>query len=205
MRESARPASSTLLITRLLTCPRDAALWEEFVRRYSEPIYAWCRKCNLQDADAQDVTQNVFTTLLKQLQTFDRSQARFRTWLYRIVVSRICDWCEQPAQRYERGTDAARALLASEQARRDLEARLNEEFDLELLETAERNVRLRVEPQTWDAYQLCCKEHRKPREAAERLGLPAGHVSKYALRVRDLVTREIAALEAACGPDGMPS
>jgi RNA polymerase sigma factor (sigma-70 family) len=187
--------SSTLLLMRLLTCPTDAEAWNQFVQRYSGTIYNWCRRYGLQDADAQDVTQNVFAALVRRLQNFDRSQARFRTWLYQVVANCVKDWSAAPAQRQAKGTDAVWRLLASEEAQRDLATRLSEEFDLELLELAERTVRLQVEAHTWAAYQLFCKEQLRLKEAAERIGIPAGHVSKYAGRVRDMVSRQITLLE----------
>src|SRR5262245_11605691 len=201
---SPQQGSSTLLLMRLLTCPTDAEAWNQFVRRYSGTIYHWCRRHGLQDADAQDVTQNVFAGLVLRLQRFDRSRARFRTWLYQVVANCVRDWCASPAQRQERGTETVWRLLASEEAQRDLEARLGEEFDLELLELAERAVRLQVEAQTWAAYQLFCKEHLRLKEAAVRIGIPPGHVSKYAGRVRDMVSRRIALIEERGAAGGGP-
>jgi RNA polymerase sigma factor (sigma-70 family) len=198
MSDAVPPGRSTLLILRLVGCPTDAAAWAEFVQRYAGIIYAWCRRYRLQDADAQDVTQIVFAALLRRLQGFDRSKARFRSWLYRVVQNAVRDWCQDRARRDEKGTESARQLLASQPARRDLKARLLEEFDLELLEVAEAGVRLKVAPQSWDAYWFRCKEGLPLRQAAERIGIPAGHVSKYALRVRGMVAREIAILDGLC-------
>jgi RNA polymerase sigma-70 factor (ECF subfamily) len=198
MNGSGPPGSSTLLLLRLCVCPTDAEAWDQFVRRYSATVYRWCRRCRLQDADARDVTQNVFAAVFRSLRRFDRSRARFRSWLYRVVQNAVRDWCKKPERRVARGTQAAWEALASEPARQDLRTSLNEEFDLELLELAEAKVRLQVGPQTWDCYVLRCKDGLPLGEAAGRLGIPAGHVSKYALRVRDLVARQIVRLEGLC-------
>jgi RNA polymerase sigma-70 factor (ECF subfamily) len=195
MSSAAQPGSSSLLLMRLATCPLDAETWDQFVRRYSGPIYSWCRRHQLQDADARDVTQNVFTKLLYQLPSFDRSRARFRTWLYRIVENAVKDWCTKRAQRQEKEAEAVWRFLATEEARRDLEARLKEEFDLELVEIAEMQVRLRVVPHVWDAYQLFCKDRLSLKDASRRLGIPATNVSKYARRVRTMLAQEIAVRE----------
>ncbi len=208
MSASPPPGSTTLLI-RLSMCPTDPEAWALFVERYGGTIYRWCCRYGLQDADARDVSQNVFAALLRRLHNFDRSRARFRSWLFIVVRNCVRDWCGDPALHQERGTEAARQRLGSELARRDLEAHLNEEFDLERLEVAERSVRLVVAPHCWDAYRLRCKERLPLREAAGRIGIPAGHVSKYALRVRDLVARQIALLEGlpdsgtACQTEGL--
>jgi RNA polymerase sigma factor (sigma-70 family) len=196
-----QPGSSTLLLQRLCTCPTDADAWGRFVERYGGTIYRWAGRCGLQDADARDVTQTVFTRVLRALPNFDRSRARFRTWLYRIAQNAVRDWCADPAQRQARGTEGARQRLACETARRDLRARLAEEFDVELLEVGEAIVRLQVSPATWDAYQCRCKEGLSLREAADRIGMPAGHISKYALRVRDMVARQVGLLERRPGRD----
>jgi RNA polymerase sigma-70 factor (ECF subfamily) len=201
------PRSSTLLLLRLSVCPADEAAWGEFVTRYGATIYRWCRRYGLQDTDAQDVTQNVFAGLLRAVRTFDRSRGRVRTWLFRVVANEVCDWCNSPAHRHERGTGDARRALASEPAVRELEARLGDEFDLELLEVAEQGVRLQVKPEVWSSYRLRCKEGLSLRQAAERIDLPAGHVSKYAVRVREMVARRIVLLEGAGGtaPGGVTS
>jgi RNA polymerase sigma-70 factor (ECF subfamily) len=203
MSESPLPGSTTLLI-RLASCPTDAEAWSLFVQRYSGIIYGWCCRCGLQDADAQDVSQNVFAALLRGLPSFDRSRGRFRGWLFTVVRHCVSDWCNDPVQRQERGTEAARKQLASEQARRSLEARLDEEFDLERLETAEKTVCLQVAPHCWDAYQLRCKQGLTLREASARIGIPQGHVSKYALRVRDMVASQVHLLEGLLGPTNVP-
>ena len=49
----------------------DAEAWDLFVQRYSGPIYRWCCRFGLQDADARDVSQNVFAALLRGLRTFE--------------------------------------------------------------------------------------------------------------------------------------
>jgi RNA polymerase sigma-70 factor (ECF subfamily) len=199
------PGSSTLLILRLSVCPMDAEAWDQFVQRYSGTIYKWCCRYRLQDADARDVTQNVFAALLRRLEKFDRARARFRNWLYRVVENCVRDCCNDPAHRQQKGTDDVWRLLTSEQARRDLKASLNEEFDLELLQIAEMNVQLQVAPHSWDAYRLRCKERLSLSQAAARIGIPAGHVSKYALRVRHMVSRQIARFEKLCESGGEPA
>src|SRR5262249_49682883 len=70
------------LLGRLRRDPTDQAAWGEFVERYSPQIYGWCRGWRLQDADAQDVTQEVLVILARRMATFDYDPARsFRAWL----------------------------------------------------------------------------------------------------------------------------
>jgi RNA polymerase sigma factor (sigma-70 family) len=82
MHSSSGRGTSPTLLGRLRLEPADQQAWEEFVDRYSRKVYAWCRQWQLQDADAQDVTQMVLLKLAEQMRTFayDASQS-FRGWL----------------------------------------------------------------------------------------------------------------------------
>src|SRR5262249_27845754 len=74
--------TSPTLLGRLRLDPSDQASWKTFVQRYGPKIYGWCRGWNLQDADAQDVTQNVLLKLAAKLSTFHYDPAgSFRGWL----------------------------------------------------------------------------------------------------------------------------
>ncbi len=73
------------------------------------------------------------------------------------------------------GTDQADPIQTVE-ARDDLARRLEAEFDLELLEEAERRVRRRVAPHTWEAYRLTAIEGLSGAEAAARLGMKVAAV-----------------------------
>ena len=53
------------LFGRLRRDPTNAAAWGEFVDLYAPKIMGWCQKWKLQEADAQDVTQNVLMKLAK--------------------------------------------------------------------------------------------------------------------------------------------
>src|SRR5262249_4610741 len=63
----------------LLRDPSDRQSWGEFVDRYGPKIYGWCRRHGLQDADAEDVTQDVLTQMVRKLRTFgyDPNKGKF--------------------------------------------------------------------------------------------------------------------------------
>ena len=86
-------------------------------------------------------------------------------------------------------------LLQTVAARDDLVAKLEEEFDRELLEQATLRVRLRVEPHTWDAFQLVALEGHSGAEAAARLSMKVAAVFVAKGRVQKLLREEIDRLE----------
>src|SRR5215212_1754148 len=72
MSDATLPTTRVSLLNQLRQDPSDQAGWDEFVDRYGRHIYRWCRQWKLQDADAEDVTQNI---LVKLIQTLSQPEA----------------------------------------------------------------------------------------------------------------------------------
>jgi len=83
--------------------------------------------------------------------------------------------------------------------RDDLARRLEAEFDLELLEEAERRVRRRVAPNTWEAYRLTAIEGHSGAEAAARLGMKVAAVFVSRSHVTKHLQSEVQTLEDHAG------
>ena len=98
-------------------------------------IYAWCRRWNLQGADAEDLTQDVLLKLAEKMQTFVYDPAKsFRGWLKTVARHAWSDsWSGRKAG-VAAGGSLALELLQTVEARDDLVRRLEEEFDRELLD-----------------------------------------------------------------------
>src|SRR5438132_7593471 len=85
--DALRPSeTSATLLGRLRQTPADHAAWSAFVLCYGPRIYEWCRLWHLQEADAQDVTQNVLVQMVNAMQTFThRGTGSFRGWLKTVT------------------------------------------------------------------------------------------------------------------------
>jgi RNA polymerase sigma-70 factor (ECF subfamily) len=191
------------LLGRLRRDPTNQAAWGEFVDHYGPKIYAWCRRWNLQEADAQDVTQNVLLKLAQRMREFTYDPARsFRAWLKTLVHHAWSDFL-QARQRPGLGSGDSHVanLLDSTEAREDLGQQLEEEFDRELLEQAMLRVRLRVAPQTWQAFHLTALEGLSGAEAAQRIPMQVAQVFVAKRRVQKMLREEVARLEGLA-PDG---
>src|SRR6516164_8797701 len=76
------PTTRVTLLTRLRQDPTDQGAWDSFVELYGRHIYRWCRQWKLQDADAEDVTQDILVRLAQKLRGFAYDPSRsFRGWL----------------------------------------------------------------------------------------------------------------------------
>jgi RNA polymerase sigma-70 factor (ECF subfamily) len=191
------------LLARLGHDPTDQAAWEEFVDRYGPKIHAWCRAWRLQEADAQDVTQAVLARLAVRMRRFAYDPARgFRGWLRTLTKNAWHD-CMADRRRavggVAQGGSEVTELIQTAEARDDLAHRLEQEFDLELLKEAERRVRLRVAPRTWEAYRLSTAEGLSGAEVAVRLGVKVTAVFVSKSHVLKQLRDEARALEGHAG------
>jgi RNA polymerase sigma-70 factor (ECF subfamily) len=189
--------TSPTLLGRLRQEPADQDAWGLFVERYGRLIYGWVRKWQMQEADAEDVTQMVLVRLAQRMKGFAYDpQKSFRGWLRTLTRHAWSDFVEA-RQRGGRasGDTAADECLGTLPARDDLVARLEEQFDREVLEEAEARVRLRVDPTTWEAFRLTAVEGLPGAEAARRLGRTVAAVFKAKTRVQALLRDEVARLE----------
>jgi RNA polymerase sigma-70 factor (ECF subfamily) len=196
MDSSYSSGTSATLLGRLRQDPADQAAWSAFVERYGRQVYGWCRG-KLQDADAEDVTQMVLTRLAERMRTFAYDPSKsFRGWLRTLTRHAWSDFVEA-RQRGGRasGDETADECLQTLPARDDLVARLEEQFDREVLEEATARVRLRVDPASWDAFHLMAVEGLSGAEAAQRLDKPVAGVFKAKTRVQAMLRDEIARLE----------
>jgi RNA polymerase sigma-70 factor (ECF subfamily) len=191
------PHTSPTLLGRLRQQPTDQAAWEEFVRRYGPQVHTWCRQARLQEADAEDVTQMVLVKLAEKMRTFAYDPTKtFRGWLRTLTRHAWSDFVEARQRGGRgRGNSQAGACLHTVPARDELVARLEEQFDLEVLEEAAARVRLRVDPGTWEVFRLCALEGMPVTDVAARLGKQVAAVFKARKRVQTALQEEIRKLE----------
>jgi RNA polymerase sigma factor (sigma-70 family) len=185
--------TSLSLMETLRHSPKDADAWDRFVRRYRPKIYGWCRVWGLQEADAEDVAQDVISKLTQKMADFRYDQSRsFRAWLKTITQHALSDLV---ASRSRAIGSQSIPILETIEARADLERRIEEIFNRELLEMAIARVRTRVAPATWDAFRLMAFDGCSGAEASQRLGMPIASVFVAKHRVQKLLKEEIDALD----------
>ena len=147
------------------------------MERYGPSVLNWCRRWGAQEADALDVTQVVLAKLAVQMRQFAYDPSRsFRSWLRTVALNAWRDSLDARRPDAASGQTEMLELLHGLEARDDLVRRLEEQFDLELLEEASRRVRGRVQPRTWHAYELTAVEGLSGAEAATRLGMSVAAV-----------------------------
>lgn len=91
----------------------DSAAFESLFRRHYRSVHAIAYHLTGDGCEAEDVAQMVFVRVAKAIRRF-RSNARFKTWLYRITVNVVKD----QAARAETRRQALEGFAACEAAKR---------------------------------------------------------------------------------------
>ncbi len=202
MRAETSESTRITLLHRLNQNPGDQLSWAEFVRLYGPAIRGWLIHWGLQEADSQDVTQNVLLRLTAKLPQFKYDPNRsFRGWLKTLTHHAWHDFVTEAGYR-NRGSGDTSVLdqLQSLAAREDLAARVEAEFDKELLEVALTRARERVAASTWEAFKLAALDGIAPQIVADKLGVRVSQVYLAKHRVQKLVQEEIRTLEGPGEP-----
>src|SRR5689334_10548462 len=114
--------TSATLLARLRQRPADQAAWGLFTDRYAGKIYGWCRGWNLQEADAQDVTQTVLLKLAEKMQGFVYDPSRsFRAWLKTVTRHAWSDYWDGRGKDLAAGGTQAGLMFHCVEAREDLD------------------------------------------------------------------------------------
>ena len=160
----------------------DAVAWEEFTEIYRPVIYRLARSKGMQDADAEDLAQQVLVAVSQAIGRWepDDDRARFRTWLRRVAHNAILN-------ALSRGTPerpgAGSELLANQPAPEGPDSDLVRiEYRREVFRWAARQIRDEFQTGTWEAFWLTAVEGRDADQVAKVLGKNVGAV--YAAKSR---------------------
>jgi RNA polymerase sigma factor (sigma-70 family) len=185
-RDSRSRTRATLL--RRLMDPADNEAWREFVEHYGSRIFRWCRSRGLQEADAEDLTQDLLVKLVVQMKTFEYDPTKsYHAWLKTITNNALIDSFKKSGR--------AQEVMDNVAARKGLLQELQPQFDRELLDEAMARVELRVERTTWEAFRLTGIEGLSAGEAAKQLRVPESRIRVYKGRVAKLIREEVLKLE----------
>jgi RNA polymerase sigma factor (sigma-70 family) len=165
--------------------PADQAAWSEFVEIYRPIILRLARQKGMQEADADDVAQQVLVAVAKAVQQreHDPRRAKFRTWLGRVAHNAILNALTRGKPDRGSGDSALLALLSGHESHTGPDSDLLRlEYRREVFRWAARQVRKEFHQATWDAFWLTAVEGRAVEVVAEELAKNRGAV--YAARSR---------------------
>ncbi|HVF67863.1 MAG TPA: RNA polymerase sigma factor [Pyrinomonadaceae bacterium] len=99
-------ASSDYALTRA-AARGEAEAFEELYRLHHRRVYTLCLRMTQNEAEAEDITQDVFIVLLHKAGDY-RAEASFTTWLHRMTVNQVLmHFRRKKAKREEQAEDDA--------------------------------------------------------------------------------------------------
>ena len=166
------PTTSKTLLEKISS--GDEISWDEFYRKYAPVIKAVAKYKGI-EYDADDICQQVMMHFFKQSKTFkfDPGIAKFRTYLGRIVSWKIIDY-------YRKKREKLFGEYSGELDAVPVDAELDKIYMAEwhkvIIAEAEDELRKRVSPDTFQAYQLYAVQGRPVEKVAAFLECSANQV-----------------------------
>ena len=165
--------------------PADRAAWHVFVEIYRPIILRLARQKGMQEADADDVAQEVLAAVAKAVEQreHDPRRAKFRTWLNRVAQNAILNALTRGKPDRGSGDSALLAVLSQHESHSGPDSDLLRlEYRREVFRWAARQVRKEFHQATWDAFWLTAVEGRAVEVVAKELAKNRGAI--YAARSR---------------------
>jgi RNA polymerase sigma-70 factor, ECF subfamily len=132
----------------------DGASWLEFVGIYQPVVYRLARRRGLQDADSQDIVQQVFASITRSLDAWKRAEDKppFRAWLTTIARNAITTALARRRPDQGSGSSSVAEALGRLPSKEQTDAELFAEARCEMIRWAAEQIRPEFTEPTWDIF-----------------------------------------------------
>ena len=174
--------------------------WHQLVASQHRRIYGICYRFTNSSNDAEDLTQDVFIKVYKNLNTYDLSKGSFQTWMTTLARNLLVDHFRRT--RLDRASDSLDASLGSDEDGPTLGDRLVDTSisqekhvaGLELKATIQEALK-QLSPELREAVILRDLEDMDYKEIAQVLRIPEGTVKSRISRGRGELARLLQRIE----------
>lgn len=87
-------------IESLLNPKTQRNAFQELVSQYQRPLYAHIRNIVLNHDDADDILQNTFVKVFRNLDSF-KGESKLFSWIYRIATNEALTFLQQKSKRFQ--------------------------------------------------------------------------------------------------------
>lgn len=178
--------------------------WSEFLVIYEKALYRFCLAKGLQDADAQDVLQDVFTAVIKRISTWnpDSNKGSFRGWLFRVARNIAVDAINRRAKKGTTASDSQvdRLITTAVTGDQPSESLFEIEYQRSVFDWASKQVKSEVREITWLSFCKTALDGQKAEHVAAELGTSVGSVYTAKCRVVARIRSKIAEMDDEIEP-----
>lgn len=178
----------------------DAPAWELLVRSQQRKVFGLCYRFTGSTAESEDLTQDVFLKVYRNLRSFDPAKASFGVWLTALTRNLLVD--NYRRTRLERASDSLDVSLAGDEdgptwGERLPDHRGGQEKHVVGIELRAKvqNALTHISPELRAAVVLRDLEDMDYKEIAEVLGIPQGTVKSRISRGRAELARLLKGME----------
>ena len=204
-RTPAQQAEQDALVTLVAACMAgDSRAWHAMVTGQHKRVYAICYRFTGDPTDAEDITQDVFLKVYRNLSSFDPTKGAFQTWITTLTrnllvdnyrrtrLDRISDSLDQPASADPYGDQSGPTM-----ADRLADTRPDQEQHYAGLELKARiqSALAQLSPELREAVILRDLEDMDYKEIAQVLQIPEGTVKSRISRGRGELARMLQRIE----------
>ncbi len=178
--------TSSSLLQRIRN-PDDMDSWLTFEMVYAPVIRSYCYRQRFQEADVEDVVQEVMLMVARYIPTFDyhRERGRFRAWLGVVTANVMKNYSSKRSNRPMAPLSCDTTDVA------DPDSDWVAIFSERIFRVACDRVRDRFDLKTWQTFELNWLEHVPVQEVAERLEIPVHSVYVNKSRVLKKLEEEV--------------
>jgi RNA polymerase sigma factor (sigma-70 family) len=171
-------ATSASLLHRVRTNPQSPD-WRLLVQLYEPLIRVWLGRQNVTGQDADDISQEVLTVVVRRLPDFEHNQrtGAFRAWLRSITVNCLRDHWRGKKNRPTPGDSELQLWLNQlEDPTSDLSRLWDQEHDRHVTRHLLEQLKREFESKTWQAFSRVALDGVPAAQAAAELGITANAV-----------------------------
>ena len=182
------------LLTRLGD-PADRDAWLEFTSMYQPLVYRVGRRLGLQDADAQNLVQEVIHKIGMKISEadFSRPENGFRRWLKTVARNAALDVMRRVRPDTGRGGSSVQLALSEipESLELTSDVLFQRELERQAFRTAAKRIRAEFNDATWNSFWETMVNGRSCSDVAEQLGKTLGAVYTARCRVMQRLKEEV--------------
>jgi RNA polymerase sigma-70 factor (ECF subfamily) len=167
----------------------DQHAWQQLVVSQHRRIYGICYRFTGSSSDAEDLTQDVFLKLYRNLASFDAQKGNFQTWITTLARNLLVDHFRRT--RLERASDSLDASISGDDDGATLASRLADPRPSQETHAAGLELKVRIQqalaqlsPELREAVVFRDLEDMDYKEIAQVLRIPEGTVKSRISRGR---------------------